>query len=378
MLHRPTPDIAILNTGNDPFAPTTPDGIAEFGSLQTCIRPGFRDNSHIGNNGTPVRARIGEVDVFMDIVHGVNNARIGAASGEGWEMTYFPYLRLLDADTGECLYYSEDCILDMNGLWREYTIDGTWVSTLPHLMGVMFAGGQIESVAGKNGLDDLFYTYVGVGDTAVALAEFRLRDLLPEGVISDIQSRKQRRHISLPGSVPAASIIPGKCCGWAWSVDNSSDGRDVVIERKIIIQSRLESNARPVGARPGYFDADGLAVAPESVCNIEGIGWAVVYRGFKWLEVNGARRTQWGYGLLLLDLEMPERVYYRASEPLQGRTFEEEGWTSGTETGMAAQLLAGAAQFIPANVRHEISRMETLKPMPSHMAKWLREKAAVK
>mgnify|MGYP000735953367 CR=1 FL=1 len=38
----------------------------------------------------------------------------------------------------------------------------------------MFAGGTVAVEAGKISLDDLFRTYIGVGDTAVAVADFRL------------------------------------------------------------------------------------------------------------------------------------------------------------------------------------------------------------
>ena len=57
----------------------------------------------------------------------------------------------------------------------------------------MFAGGQTEIIPGKNGLDDEFVTYVGLGDTAVGLAKFRLKDLIPQKVVDDIIARARHK-----------------------------------------------------------------------------------------------------------------------------------------------------------------------------------------
>lgn len=195
MYHRPVPDIAMVRTAGGPCPGTTADGITEVGTLQSCVRPGHRDNSHIGNNAVPVPVRIGGTRVAMDIVHGVFNRAIAdPAVRQKWKLSYYPYLRLLDARTGHCLYYSREPVLEYDGVWDEHARHGTWIGELAHLDGVMFAGGQVAVDAGRNGLDDPFRLYTGIGDTAVATADFRLRDLIPEPVVADIQSMERHRR----------------------------------------------------------------------------------------------------------------------------------------------------------------------------------------
>ncbi|MCP4379174.1 MAG: hypothetical protein GY794_23760 [bacterium] len=375
MYHRPAPDIAVLDTGSDTFTRPTPDGITPIGSLQTCIRPGFFDNSHIGNNGAPIRAKVGDVDVYLDVTHGVHNEQISNPNVDSWMMTYLPFLRVIDFKTGECLYYSTEPILDLDEVWKDYVEDGTWVSKLDHLRGVMFAGGQIESVQGKNGLDDMFSVYVGLGDTAIGRAEFRLRDLLPDRVIEDIINRHQRRDVQIDDPPAAAWSFPEALCGWQWTLLNDIEGRAINIIRTLRKNGHTEAAIREITPTPGSFDSDGMFFEEDCVRFIENLGWVVAYRGVRWEEDQYGRRTFIGYGLLVLDRENPERVLYRSSEPIEGHVIRQSGWTAGQSTGQAWVFLENAEDAIPDRVRFEIGRIYDIEPMPSDLTKWLKHKS---
>lgn len=372
MLHRPLPDIAIVDTGGALHAPTAADGIAAFGTLQTCIRPGLTDNSHIGNNGTPTPAWIGDVPVFIDIVHGVANRRVAEGAPEGgWRLKYLPYLRVLDAADGSLLYYSEQPVLDDVAAWKSYTVEGAWVRSLPHLESVMFAGGQIEAERGRNGLDDLFHVYMGVGDTAVALASFRLRDLLPARVVADVLTRASRRPDPDVWR-PRRQDIPGRAAGWDWHLTDMPGQRDVAVERTLLTSAGEETGRCRFGLRPGYFDAHGLHLAAAALQPVGEWAWLVAYHGVRWEEVDGRRFTVAGLGLLLLDRDNPERVLYRSSEPVPGSRVEAAGWT------MAEAALPGGdwLSFVPEKVRGEGLYLYRHQPMPSAMTRWLKEKSA--
>jgi predicted GH43/DUF377 family glycosyl hydrolase len=369
-LHRPVPDIAIVDMQGRTHFPTLPDGSSDFGVLQSCIRPGRFDNSHIGNNGTPIRAWVGDTAVFVDAVHGVHNRQISDPQGEAkWRLTYLPYLRLLDAATGECLYYSEEPILDLDDTWDEYVRRGRWVSAIPHLDAVMFAGGQIEADAGRNGLDDLFHFYTGVGDTAVARASFRLRELLPKAVVEDIAARGEHRSHPCEWPAPAPLPFPAPLCGWDWSLEQDGVGRDLNIVRTLRREGRIETARRRIGTRPGYFDADGITFDGHSLRLIEGLGWAVAYRGVRWTDGGS---TVAGSGLLLLDVENPERVLYRSEAPIAGTTGQASGRQASAGADPSAELLAQAEELIPERVQIETRRIYELRPMPSDMTRWLR------
>ena len=372
MLHRPLPDNAILDTEGRTYAPATADGISKIGVVQSSIRPGFADNSHIGNNGSPTRAKIGDVEAYIDVVHGVQNFRISEQGQPGWDLEYKAYLRVLDYATGELLYYSADPIFSDSHPWRSYTHDGAWVSKLAHLRSVMFTGGQLPAVPDRNGLDDTFHAYVGLGDTAVGLAKFTLRSLLPPPVIAAIQARPRQRAFQLSAGARCAEAL-GTIAGWDWTIRNSPDGREVQIARQL--QASGEASARPVGSRPGYFDSDGLVVEPGSVVRSPDLGWLVVYKGFRWEGADGNRRTQVSYGLLLLDRENPERILYRSSVPLDGKLAFEQGWTAGGTIALGQAFAARAESLLPARVRNETLYIYQHKPMPPHMAQWLATKA---
>jgi len=377
MYHRPAPDIAVLDTGHETFTRPTPDGITAIGSLQTCIRPGFFDNSHIGNNGAPIRAKVGDVDVYIDVTHGVHNEQISNPEIDCWTMTYLPYFRVIDYETGECLYYSRDPILELDETWRRYVENGTWVGKLDHLRGVMFAGGQIETIRGKNGLDDTFSVYIGLGDTAIGRAEFRLRDLLPDRVIEDIINRKKRRGIEIANPPAAAWSFPEALCGWQWTIVNDIEGRCINIIRTLRKNGHTEAAIRVIPSVPGNFDSDGIFFEEDCVRFIDNLGWVVVYRGVRWEEDQYGKRTFVGYGVLVLDRENPERILYRSTEPIDARVTGRDGWTGGRDNGQGWVFLEKAEDFIPEKVKFEIGRIYDIAPMPSDLTKWLKHKSGM-
>ncbi len=375
MFHRPAPDIAVLDTGFDTFTKSTPDGITAVGSLQTCVRPGYFDNSHIGNNGMPIRAKIGQADVFIDVTHGVHNELISDPNATKAMMTYLPYLRVLDYETGECLYYSEEPILELDETWREYVQDGTWVRKLDHLKGVMFAGGQLEVERGANGLDDWFSMYMGLGDTATGRAVFRLRDLLPDQVIADIQVRRAHQSVRTDGVTENLWRFPVALCGWSWAIGNNADRRVIHVRRTLEKAGHRERSVRLINTVPGRFDADGVFFDGRSVRYQRDLGWLVLYRGVRWDRVVGRKRTQSGMGVLLLDVENPERVLYRSPEPLADTVAAQDGWTTGMDPVDPGGLLDRIEDLIPEKVKAEIRRIYALQPIPSHMTMWLKHKS---
>ena len=366
MYHRPVPDIAAAKTGGVPFLEASEDGITKVGVLQSCIRPGYRDNSHIGNNGIPIRVDIDGIPAAMDVVHGVYNEAISnPAIEKKWKLTYYPYLRLLDVETGGCLYYSRDPILEYDGVWDEYARHGEWIANLSHLDGVMFAGGQVEVERGKNGLDDVFRFYTGVGDTAVAVADFRLRDLLPEQAITDIRALKRHRLYESAERSENRKVLEPEASGWRWSIANGKRSRTLSIRREL----RGEISDRVVVPRPGFFDADCLSFDGESVIFLEELGWLILYCGTRWTD--SPKRSVFGTGVLLLDRENPERVLYRSEEPLPAGRGGADGWVC----GVAEPVAPLTPDLIPNRVRNEVKAIYERKPMPSDMTRWLLRKA---
>jgi hypothetical protein len=265
-------------------------------------------------------------------------------------------------------------VLEADETWREYVEQGKWVASLPHLDAVMFAGGQLEAVPGKNGLDDLFQCYTGVGDTAVARAEFTLRELLPPEVIADIERRAILRGIEAPDAETTEFSFSGKLSGWSWAITNDRAARVACIVRRLEKGGYSEETTQPVEQRPGHFDADGVFFDGASVKLDSALGWLVVYRGVRWLEEGGRRLTEVAQGVMVLDPENPARVLFRSPESV-APTVREDGWTSGRASDRSARLLPDAANLVPEKVRFEIGRLHELKPMPSDMTKWLRIKA---
>lgn len=369
MYHRPVPDIAMVRIAGGLSPDATADGITEVGTLQSCVRLGYRDNSHVGNNAVPAPVWIGGTRVAMDVVHGVFNQAIAdPAVRQKWKLSYYPYLRLLDTRTGHCLYHSREPMLEYDGVWDEHARHGTWIGELAHLDGVMFAGGQVALDASRNGLDDLFRLYTGVGDTAVATADFRLRDLIPEPVVADIQSMEQHRRHPVAAISENRCALPERCSGWSWNIGNDPDSRSLAIRRELDGGEHAE---RLVTPRPGFFDADALLFDGSSVASYPDLGWLVQYRGARWDD--GPRRTTYGSGVMLLDRENPERVLYRSEVSLPGSERREDGWQC-RHDGVTVRM---RAELVPAAVAREVGRTYERRPMPSDMTRWLLRKAGL-
>jgi hypothetical protein len=75
-----------------------------------------------------------------------------------------------------------------------------------------------------------------------------------------------------------------------------------------------------------------------------------------------------GEGVMLLDLECPERVLYRSEEPI-GATTQTAGWCAGVAPDEAA---GPPASHVPAQVRAEVERIGRRRPMGQDMARHLR------
>lgn len=303
MIHRPLPDNYLVDTQDNPFCPCTEDGILKIGTVQQSVRPGRLDNSHIGNNGMPSRARIGSREVFVDVVHGVENRRItDRVEGGGWDLEYRAYLRILDYDSGAQLYYSDGPIFESDAQWQDSCRDGVWVSANDHLRSVMFVGGQVPADRKTPGLDDKWFAYVGTGDTAVGLAEFTLRELLPEKVIGDIADWADRG--GQPLAVGENTQILGQVDSWEFSIQNRSQPRQIAIVRELAASG--EKTARVIDLRPGYNDAYAMWIEQGAVRIDAELGWVVKTRLMSSAEAEAAD------GLLLLDKENPERILYRS------------------------------------------------------------------
>jgi len=342
MIHRPVPDNYIVDTEGEPYCPSTPDGVLRIGTVQQSVRPGRLDNSHIGNNGLPSRAQIGTREVYVDVVHGVTNHRItDQTAGGGWDLEYLAYLRVLDFETGKQLYYSDGPVFESDEPWRAYCREGAWVSMLDHLRSVMFVGGQVPADPKKTGLDDKWYAYVGAGDTAVALAQFTLRDLLPEKAIVDIQERIDER--GAPLYVGPNRQILGHVEGWEFAIENHPQSGRIAIVREL--QETAEKSARLIALRPGYIDASAMWIEEYAAVYDEKLGWLVK----TWLKSSAEAEPV--AGLLLLDRQNPERILYRSDS---------------------------AEATLPAKVVDELLYTYQFQPMDRAGLTWLKRKAAAR
>ena len=383
MCHRPLADgMAVLNTGKDTFAKATPDGITTYGVFETCIRPGSLDNSHIGSNGSPTLAKIGNVDVYIDVTHGCHNRMLSDETVNEYDIYYYPYLRIKDLETGELLYYSEEPILDFCDMWREYAEEGEWVSVNKVLGGVMFTGGQIEVIAGKNGLDDEFITYVGLGDTAVGAATFKLRDLLPEQVVKDIQHRKEHQQVAAEAIESNRYVLDEKVNGWHWAIENDTQKRRINIVRKLYKDGYTETDNRVIHTIPGSFDADAIVFDGKSIRYIEQVGWAFIYKGIRWEQIDGRKVSKVGHGLIVLSRNNPELVLYRSTEPIHDNIIEVEGWTVASSENDHGSYIEIAENLIPESVLFRLRRRSELEQkgllFPSQMIAWQQQKSGLR
>jgi hypothetical protein len=375
--HRPLAyGVATVNTGDKFYVEPTEDGITRYGVFESNSRPGYLDNSHIGCNGHPSRAAIGGKEVYVDVVHGCQRDFASSRVHKSHIM-YFAYLRIKDYRSGELLYYSEDPIIDYGPDWDGEAIEGEWVRINTPLRGVMFAGGQEERVPGKRGVPDEWISYIGLGDTSIALARFTLRELLPAQVIADIQTREQNQAATVMGLAANTFTLPDLINGWRWEVRNNLARRTLEVVRTL--PRNDETGIREINSRPGYFDAHGVLVPPGCVqYNAEYNAWVVAYQGLRLLDGDQGKRTQIGYGLVLLWGHNPEQVLYRSMLPMM--TEEIPGWSAST-SGKSALVLREFSNWIPEPVRRDIFYMNAFyqdsTPFPSQMEKWQREKAGV-
>jgi hypothetical protein len=381
LCHRPMADgMAVLNTGKDVFAKATPDGLTKYGVFETNTRPGFTDNSHVGNNGLPTRAKIGDVEVYIDVTHGCFDRMVSDVSVPDHKILYYPYFRIKDYQTGELLYYSENQILEFDDVWREYTMEGAWVSKLPHLDGVMFVGGQIPLDPNKVGIDDEFILYSGCGDTAIAAAKFTIRGLVPPQVLEDIKARKTHQKHADGTILRNSYTLPEKVNGWEWKIENDPSRRNLSVVRTLTKGEYVESDTRVINTAPGYFDADAMIFDGKAVQFVKDVGWAIVYTGIRWDEKNGKKTATAGYGLIVLDKDNPEKLLYRTTEPLK-EIGKCDGWTLQIDSHEASAIAAKAGLLIPAKVMFEIKRIHELCPQGKlyigQMVTWQRKKSGM-
>jgi hypothetical protein len=373
------PDMAVIDTDTDFFASATPDGITRWGALEQCVRAGMTDNSHIGANGGPTLVRIGQTNVFIDVPHGVHNRAVSDPACDRMALRYFAYFRVKDALTGAPLYYSEEPILDHDALWREYVEEGAWVSRLDHLDGVMFAGGHVPVDPDKCSENDLFCLYTGVGDTAVARAEFRIRDLLPECALEDIRRLDQFKQQRLKTVSPLRIHFPAEASGWQWYADNDIDKRAISITRLLDRNGYHEVECSFVYPRPGYFDSVMTTLATESIEMFDDLGWLVAYRGVRWDTEEGKQVTRVGFGFLLLEPDNPQRIIFRSGSSLVPPAVL-DGWVAGTEILPPSQMLDKPLDHIPERVVAEIRRTRECAQkgiaFSTQFTDWLKKKAA--
>ena len=378
MCHRPLASgCAVLPVGEKFYADMTEDGLTAYGVFESNTRPGYTDNSHIGNNGGPTRARVGKKKVYIDVTHGCWSHMIAMGQRVPMDIMYYASLRVKDAATGELLYYSEDPIIDYGKDWNRCATAGTWIAENPALQGVMFVGGQVERIAGKNGLDHEFITYVGLGDTSVGLASFRLRDALPGRVAADIQTRDADLKRSVKDVPEGQGELKGAACGWRWSVRNNSARRTVEIVRTL--PAKGEVGVREFNSRPGYFDAHGLAIHPEAIMfDKELEAWVIAYQGIRLTGTPASPQTQSACGFLVVNSHNPEQLYYRSMLPVTHETLD--GWRFAT-SGAEARILRHYRELIPERVLAEIRNLAILRqdglPWSQQFETWLKQKSGL-
>jgi hypothetical protein len=378
MCHRPLASgCAVLPVGRKFYADTTPDGLTTYGVFESNTRPGYTDNSHIGNNGAPTPARVGEKKVYMDVTHGCWSHMVTMGRQVPMDIQYYAYLRMKDAATGELLYYSEEPLIDYGKDWNRCAMAGTWISENPALQGVMFVGGQVERVAGENGLDDEFIAYVGLGDTSIGLASFRLREAVPERVVADIQTRDADMKRVVEDITTTEHYLDGNACGWRWTVRNNAVRRTVEIVRAL--PAKGEIGVREFNSRPGYFDAHGMAICPEAVVLDEELeAWVIAYQGLRLTGTSDSPQTQSGCGFLVVSRHNPEQLYYRSMLPVAYEVYS--GWRF-SKAGAEKRILEHYRELIPARVLAETRNLAVLRrdglPWSHQFETWLKQKSGL-
>ena len=374
MMRRPIPEISRL-AAPGLVGQITPDGFDQMGTLEMCTRPGKWDNSHIGPNAMSTPAMIGDVPVYIDVWHGVHNGAIGREHMLfHWDMYYSPYFSIRDARSGDILYWGEEPIIDPDDdVWVEYTRNGRWIQALTHTY-ILFAGGQVEMEQGKCGLDDPFTFYAGAGDTAIVRAEFTIRSLTPPQVIDDILIRDSHAKVDARLQEVTAPI-PEKLVGWHWQAGQNLKKRCLCVRRCLgNPEQPIDRAQRDFLCRPGYFDAD--CITWDGQVEKTESGWALPYRGVRWEEKDGEKQTLVSFGLLILDAENPEKLYYRPETPM-GETCVLPGFVTGEE--IPCPSVQALLPLVPEPVIREIRHMHALTKQGyhwrSHHTVWLEARA---
>ncbi len=363
--HRICPDYGVYETKKQFFFDSTPDGITEYGCLENCARPGYFDNSHVGNNGNPILVNIGKNKFFMDIVHGVHNESLSVPNAKkNWDMTYLPFFRLKDAYTGQTVFYGEEPILELDETWKEYVENGPWVSKLDHLRGVMFPGGQVAKDPSKTDENSEFTFYTGVGDSAVARADFKMIDLLPEDAYENllnydkiIEIRKGIRHN------PVSAYL-GSCGEFQFYLENS--GGQVAIHREFEDKNEnKEAATRIIQSSAGYFDF--LGAETDGTFYMTEYGYVVPVKGYAYHD----GQVSLGYGLYILKYDNPEKIYYRSTKAIRECTDDSVPPT-------LDELLVS----VPEKVKFEILKTEEFikegKTFESDLTRWMKQKTEQK
>jgi hypothetical protein len=369
LMRRPLPDVSVFPTEGGLTGRLTPDGFSEFGVLEQCVRPGYYDNSHIGPNGAPSLATVGGRRVYIDVCHGVYNEALAEETDFEFKMYYSPFFRVKDYETGDLLYYSDAPVLDHDDpVWSEYSRRGRWIRQLSHRY-IVFVGGQVEKYKGRVSEDDPFVFYAGVGDTAIARGEFTVRSLLPPDVLTDIAALDAHRRIEARYGGNEYRFEE-KASGWTWGARNNTEKRCLQITREL---GGLTA-ARDIYTRPGYFDADLMIFEGAAKYTAEA-GYALIYKAVRWAE----GKTRVSFGLLLLDRENLERVYYRSFTPIENRVWTLEGYVTGEAVRTPPAYLENALRYVPEKVLYEIARGERLaargEHWRSHHTEWLRKRS---
>ena len=380
MMRRPIPDIAVFDTDGTLCGKKTIDGCQDYGVIEHNVRPGYYDNSHVGPNAAaPARANILGKEVYVDITHGVYNPALAEDGDFYWKMRYSPFFRVKDAQSGDLLYYSDGPILDDEAeMWSEYSRYGRWIQSLTHSY-ITFVGGQTPVNPEQTGVDDLFTFYTGVGDTAICRGEFTLRELLPEKVLADIGVHDA--HAAIPVTLPENAVeLPERPAGWNWRVRNDAAKRCVAVERSFTFPQGTDCAVRPIYTRPGYFDADLMVFDGKSIVLHPELGYCLFYHGLRWTEEAGVQKTEIGLGVLVLDEDDPERVYYRSfTSILPAET--REGFVTAPDLTVPEGMLGRIRGWIPDQVQFEIRRSRELVRNGQHWKSehtiWLEERTKI-
>lgn len=367
MYHRPLPNIAKVKTDGRPFAPELLPGIDHQGVLENSIRPGCFDNSHIGNNGVPIPVKVGNRTIFMDVVHGVHNEHVTKQDQPGWKLTYLPYVRLLDGDTGDTLYYADQPVLENDNHWKEYVEQGAWIKDIPHLDACMFAGGQIPENPRRNAIHDPFLMYMGLGDTAIGIAVFKLNEVIPPSVVEGLQEAEEVNESCHVITEESAFQFALENTDWRWSINNTPKEKCIEIKRTLVESKIPIEDVVRIKGRFGFFDQDGVWAFSTAIMNYKDCLWIVPY------GASSRREGELNIGLMFLEYDCPEKIYYRSDTPLGSLKWPSDNLNDELHALVVSQL---ENKWRKTLAETEFIRRE--EPMPCFMKTWLRNVSSLR